>query len=418
MEDLSNLDKLKSTFKKYVSKQIVDKLLENEDLLNLGGQELTVTTLFSDIRGFTRMSENMQPIDVVKTLNAYFDLMIEVVFKFDGTLDKIIGDELMVIYGAPIPGHDDTKRALFTALEMQRLLEDFNDTRKKVGANPIEIGIGINRGKTIAGNIGSKEQMNYTVIGDAVNLASRLCSNAKSGQILVSESVYLEVVDYGIFDFQRLDSIFVKGKENEVSIFSLVKCNCSPKVIAAFDLVLELLLKLAPELYYHSISHTLDVFRTSRNIALSEGVSDSDLELIQVAALFHDTGFLEKSVGHEEISCKLAQDNLGSLGFNKEQITSVCEMIRATKIPQQPTNLLGKILADADLDYLGRTDFQEIASLLYKELSHQNNLLLEAEWDQIQIKFLRNHHYFTKTSIKLRTEQKNKHLQSLIEKYL
>jgi adenylate cyclase len=212
MEDLSNLDKLKSTFKKYVSKQIVDKLLENEDLLNLGGQELTVTTLFSDIRGFTRMSENMQPIDVVKTLNAYFDLMIEVVFKFDGTLDKIIGDELMVIYGAPIPGHDDTKRALFTALEMQRLLEDFNDTRKKVGANPIEIGIGINRGKTIAGNIGSKEQMNYTVIGDAVNLASRLCSNAKSGQILVSESVYLEVVDYGIFDFQRLDSIFVKGK--------------------------------------------------------------------------------------------------------------------------------------------------------------------------------------------------------------
>ena len=179
-----------------------------------------------------------------------------------------------------------------------------------------------------------------------------------------------------------------------------------------------MLLKLAPELYYHSISHTLDVFRTSRNIALSEGVSDSDLELIQVAALFHDTRFLEKSVGHEEISCKLAQDNLGSLGFNKEQITSVCEMIRATKIPQQPTNLLGKILADADLDYLGRTDFQEIASLLYKELSHQNNLLLEAEWDQIQIKFLRNHHYFTKTSIKLRTEQKNKHLQSLIEKYL
>jgi len=412
------LDKLKSTFKKYVSKQIVDKLLENEDLLNLGGQELTVTTLFSDIRGFTRMSENMQPIDVVKTLNAYFDLMIEVVFKYNGTLDKIIGDELMVIYGAPIYGYDDTKRALFTALEMQKLLEDFNANRREMGAIPIEIGIGINRGKTIAGNIGSKEQMNYTVIGDAVNLASRLCSNAKSGQILVSEAVYLEVVNYGIFDFQRLDSIMVKGKENEVSIFSLIKCNCSPRVIATFDIVLELLLKLAPELYYHSISHTLDVFRTSRNIALSEGVSDSDLELIQVAALFHDTGFLEKSIGHEEISCKLAQNSLGQLGFDKKEISSVCDMILATKIPQQPTDLMGQILADADLDYLGRADFPVIADLLFKELSHQNNSLLESDWDQIQIKFIRNHQYFTKTSIELRTEQKKNHLQALIEKYL
>lgn len=188
--------------------------------MNLGGQELTVTTLFSDIRGFTRMSENMLPIDVVKTLNAYFDLMIDVVFKHNGTLDKIIGDELMVIYGAPIHGHDDTKRALLTAIEMQKLLIDFNAARKEMGMSPIEIGIGINRGKTIAGNIGSKEQMNYTVIGDAVNLASRLCSNANAGQILVSEAVVLEVEKYGIFDFEKLQAIMVKGKEKEVQIFS------------------------------------------------------------------------------------------------------------------------------------------------------------------------------------------------------
>jgi hypothetical protein len=93
-------------------------------------------------------------------------------------------------------------------------------------------------------------------------------------------------------------------------------------------------------------------------------------------------------------------------------------MILATKIPQQPTDLLGQILADADLDYLGRADFPVIADLLFKELSHQNNLLLESDWDQIQIKFIRNHQYFTKTSIELRTEQKKNHLQALIEKYL
>lgn len=418
LEDISYLDKLKSTFKKYVSKQIVDKILENEDLLNLGGQELTVTTLFSDIRGFTRMSENMLPIDVVKTLNAYFDLMIDVVFKYNGTLDKIIGDELMVIYGAPIYGHDDTKRALLTAIEMQKLLIDFNAARKEMGMSPIEIGIGINRGKTIAGNIGSKEQMNYTVIGDAVNLASRLCSNANAGQILVSEAVVLEVEKYGIFDFEKLKAIMVKGKEKEVQIFSLLKCNCTPRVLAALDLVVsDLLVNLDPELYYHSISHTLDVFKTCRLIALSEGVSEADMELLQIAALFHDTGFLEKSVGHEEISCQIAQNNLFGLGFNKSQINAICEMIRATKIPQQPTNLLEQIIADADLDYLGRSDFHDIASLLFKELKHKNMSLIEADWDQIQIKFLQSHHYFTQTSLYLRKGLKKKHLQFLINKY-
>jgi adenylate cyclase len=121
----------------------------------------------------------------------------------------------MVIYGAPIYGHDDTQRALLTAIEMQKLLIDFNAGRKEKGMDPIEIGIGINRGKAIAGNIGSKDQMNYTVIGDAVNLASRLCSNADAGQILVSESVVAEVDHSGLFDFQKLEAIKVKGKHKK-----------------------------------------------------------------------------------------------------------------------------------------------------------------------------------------------------------
>ena len=141
------------------------------------------------------------------------------------------------------------------------------------------------------------------------------------------------------------------------------------------------------------------------------------MELLQIAALFHDTGFLEKSVGHEEISCQIAQNNLFGLGFNKSQINAICEMIRATKIPQQPTNLLEQIIADADLDYLGRSDFHDIASLLFKELKHKNMSLIEADWDQIQIKFLQSHHYFTQTSLYLRKGLKKKHLQFLINKY-
>lgn len=418
MEDISYLDKIKSTFKKYVSKQIVDKILENEDLLNLGGQELTLTTIFTDIRGFTNMSEKMDPIDVVKTLNEYFDLMIDVVFKYNGTLDKIIGDALMIIYGAPIYGHDDTKRALLTAIEMQHLLLDFNAARKLNGIDPIEIGIGINRGKAIAGNIGSKDQMNYTVIGDAVNLAARLCSNADAGQILVSESVVSEVENLGLFDFQKLEAIKVKGKEQEVQIFALVKCFCTPKVLEVHDLVLsDLLINLAPDLYYHCISHTVDVFISARKIAILEGIGEDDLELLLVAALFHDTGFLVKADGHEEISCQFAQDHLFRIGFNKNQIDLICGMIMATKIPQKPLNKLEEIIADADLDYLGRNDFFTIGDQLFNELQARKVVDNVFDWDQIQIKFLENHQYFTKTSQKSRATQKEKHLQLIKSKY-
>jgi PAS domain S-box-containing protein len=418
MEDISYLDKIKSTFKKYVSKQIVDKILENEDLLNLGGQELTLTTIFTDIRGFTNMSEKMDPIDVVRTLNDYFDLMIDVVFKYNGTLDKIIGDALMVIYGAPIYGHDDTQRALLTAIEMQKLLIDFNAGRIEKGMDPIEIGIGINRGKAIAGNIGSKDQMNYTVIGDAVNLASRLCSNADAGQILVSESVVAEVEHSGLFDFQKLEAIKVKGKAQEVQIYALSTCFATPKVLEVYDLVINrLLINLSPDLFYHAISHTLDVFTSARKIAISEGVGEDDLELLLVAALFHDTGFLVQADGHEEISCQMATDHLIPIGFSKAEMEIICGMIWATKIPQKPQNLLEEILADADLDYLGRADFFTIGSQLFNELKVRNVVNEESAWDQIQIKFLENHHYFTNTARNLRAEQKEKHLQIIKSKY-
>lgn len=324
----------------------------------------------------------------------------------------------MVIYGAPIYGHDDTKRALLTAIEMQKLLVDFNAVRKDKGMDPIEIGIGINRGKAIAGNIGSKDQMNYTVIGDAVNLAARLCSNAEPGQILVSESVVSDVDATGLFDFQKLDAIKVKGKENEVQIYALSKCFCTNKVLEVYDLVIaDMLTHLSTDLYYHSIAHTLDVFTSARKIAILEGVSDHDLELLLVATLFHDTGFLVKADGHEEISCQFAKEHLFHIGFTLPEIEIICGMIMATKIPQKPQNKLEEIIADADLDYLGRDDFFTIGGQLFKELKARKVVNQESDWDQIQIKFLENHHYFTDTVRNMREAQKQKHLHLIKLKY-
>ena len=219
IEDISDVSKVKNTFKRYVSKQVVDEILDNEAKLNLGGEEREATILFTDIRGFTSMSEKMNPKTVVSTLNEYFSEMIDIVFKHNGTLDKIIGDELMVIYGAPLSSDDDTYRAVKTAIDMQLCIKEMNKKRKKNKEAEILVGAGINKGNVVSGNIGSREMMDYTVIGDTVNLGSRLCSAANPGEILVSKSVYEGLKND--FPFKKLDPIRVKGKAKKVYVYSL-----------------------------------------------------------------------------------------------------------------------------------------------------------------------------------------------------
>ncbi|OUX32711.1 MAG: hypothetical protein CBE24_02970 [bacterium TMED264] len=219
IEDISDVSKVKNTFKRYVSKQVVDEILDNEAKLNLGGEEREATILFTDIRGFTSMSEKMDPKTVVSTLNEYFSEMIDIVFKYNGTLDKIIGDELMIVYGAPLSSKDDTFRAVKTAIEMQLCIKEMNKKRKEKNEAEILVGAGINRGNVVSGNIGSREMMDYTVIGDTVNLGSRLCSAANPGEILVSRSVYDGLKND--FPFKELDPIRVKGKAEKVNIYSI-----------------------------------------------------------------------------------------------------------------------------------------------------------------------------------------------------
>ncbi len=213
-EDLSGINKIKSTFKKYVSENIVDELLQNDNSLELGGAQSEVCVLFSDIRGFTALSEKMKPSDVVYLLNTYFESMIEVVFSHNGTLDKIIGDELMVLYGVPLKTKNDSQSAVNSAIAMFKALETFNKEIEKENLPKLQIGIGINYGKVVSGNIGSERQMNYTVIGDAVNLASRLCSHAKSGEVVISKSVYERLEANTGFIAQT--PIMVKGKSQEI----------------------------------------------------------------------------------------------------------------------------------------------------------------------------------------------------------
>ena len=219
IEDISDINKVKNTFKRYVSKQVVDNLLDDETNLNLGGENREVTILFTDIRGFTSMAEKMKPEKVVLTLNEYFSEMIDIVFKHNGTLDKIIGDELMIVFGAPLSSDDDTERALNTAIEMQNKISDLNKVRKKRKEPPILVGAGINKGQVVSGNIGSRDMMDYTVVGDTVNLGSRLCSAASAGEIIVSGRVKNSTEQ--LFSFKELKPIRVKGKKDKIDVYQV-----------------------------------------------------------------------------------------------------------------------------------------------------------------------------------------------------
>lgn len=184
---------------------------------------------------------------------------------------------------------------------------------------------------------------------------------------------------------------------------------------AAEDFILQKLhSELSEELYYHGPHHTLDVADSAIRIALAEDISDEEtLTLLRTAALFHDAGFITSYKGHEAEGCRMAREYLPRFGYESEQIDTICNMIEATKVPQDPRNLLEEIICDADLDYLGRDDFEPIADSLFRELNASGLVADKQAWDAKQIQFLENHRYHTATALTTRQPLKQLHLQRL-----
>jgi hypothetical protein len=180
--------------------------------------------------------------------------------------------------------------------------------------------------------------------------------------------------------------------------------------------VCEKLKGLDPHLTYHDLKHTLDVVKQSKRIALEEGIdNERDLLLLEVAAFYHDTGFLRTYANHEEAGCKLFLEDAANYQFTEEDTQTVVGLIMATKIPQSPKTGLEKIICDADLDYLGRDDFFEIGDTLRKEFLHFHIVATDKEWEALQLKFLTAHKYFTNDSKKRREPHKQLHLQKLLQ---
>lgn len=193
-----------------------------------------------------------------------------------------------------------------------------------------------------------------------------------------------------------------------------MKQNCADFRKAEEFIISKLDKELSPALFYHNKAHTLDVLQMSMEISNAESVSVNDQKLLRIAALFHDSGFLYVYQDHEAKGCELAGQWLANFGFSTEQIEMICNMIMATKIPQNPKTKLEMIIADADLDYLGRGSVEANAQKLFEELKVHNVLKDEKEWIPFQINFLKQHRYFTNYSRKFRDPNKKKYLDRLV----
>jgi adenylate cyclase len=220
--DLSQIQKytsLRSMFSRYVAKQVVDQITTSEEIM-LRGEKRDISVLFSDIRDFTLMAEQLEPTEVVATLNAYFSCMIDVIYAYEGTLDKFLGDGIMCIFGAPIDQEDHAVRVARTAVAMKHALGKFNEQQVANNKPTLEVGIGINTGDAVVGNVGSEKRLEYTAIGDHVNLAARLQSIASGGQILITEHTYHAIKPFATVI--PLPPVKLKGKIDYVQIYELV----------------------------------------------------------------------------------------------------------------------------------------------------------------------------------------------------
>ncbi|MBW4660539.1 MAG: adenylate/guanylate cyclase domain-containing protein [Drouetiella hepatica Uher 2000/2452] len=259
MDDISDERRLKTMMYRYMTQDLAEQLLSSGDA-KLGGERKEVSVLFSDIRGYTSLTESMEAEEVVAMLNAYFETMVDAVFTHKGILDKYIGDAIMAVYGSPFPLEDHAWMAIQTAIEMRQRLTHFNDSRPN--SRKIKIGIGINSDSVISGNIGSSRRMEFTAIGDGVNLGSRLegASKQYGCDIVISETTY-EPCRHQVW-VRELDYIRVKGKSKPVSIYELVG--------------------LRSEVLPDSKMRSIDLYRQGRELYLSRKFSSARTAFSQI----------------------------------------------------------------------------------------------------------------------------------------
>lgn len=387
-----------------------------------------VTVLFSDIEGFTRITDETNPENLIDQLDKFFLYFDSVVERFRIEKIKTIGDAYMCAGGIPQKNRTNPIEVILAAIEMMQFMKHITASKGK--RNVWELRIGIDTGPVIAGVVG-RSKLTYDIWGSTVNTASRMESSGEVGQINISGNTFMFVKDYFDCTFRGkmpvknkgdIQMYFVKGIKADLSnnlegIQPNHEFNILLQLIRLGDLeefVLEKLEKGLPkDLYYHNLKHTVDVYTQVELIGRSENLTKEEILVLRTAALFHDAGHMIDYATHEEMSVKLAREILPEYYYTKEQINTIAQLIMVTKMPPKPVSLLEQIICDADLDYLGRPDFIPVSNKLYQELHEHGKIGTLREWNELQIKFIEGHHYFSNTARRLRNVNKNTQLAKL-----
>jgi len=208
---------MRAAFERYVAPSVVERVLQNPEMLQLGGARREISVLFADLRGYTAFAEQAPPEEVVALLNEYFSLTMDVVFSREGTLDKFLGDGAMVFFNAPEEQPDHVYRAVDAALTLQHMLAEHNAARSNLG---LAFGIGVHMGEAIVGNVGARQAMNYTAIGDTVNVAKRLQEHAQAGEVLISAAVVQRLGER--VEVESVGAVPIKGRQQPIEAYRLL----------------------------------------------------------------------------------------------------------------------------------------------------------------------------------------------------
>lgn len=391
-----------------------------------------VTVMFTDIRNFTYIAEDMKPQDLVSRLDSYFVKFDEIIEKYGIEKIKTVGDAYLCAGGLPIRNKSNPIDTVLAGLEIQRFMIEAN---KELGDEAWNLRIGIHTGALIAGVIGTK-RFAYDIWGDTVNIAQRMENSSEVGKVNVSGKTYEAIAPFFDCTYRgkipaknkgEIDMFFVDGIKPELSVDGLgIEPNEQFWKYVNLHLysgihyrnaekhILKVLKNELPEnLYYHGVHHMYDVCTAVERIAHMEGIIGEDLFLLKTAALYHDAGFVEQYEKNEPIGIRMAQEALPNFGYTDDQVELVAELIRATIFPHDPKTHLQQIMCDADLDYLGREDFDEISDSLRRELYEFGKIENDKQWDEMQVGFFGVHKYFTESSKRTREGKKNENLQRI-----
>jgi class 3 adenylate cyclase/predicted metal-dependent HD superfamily phosphohydrolase len=395
----------------------------------------TVSVLFTDFVGFTKIAEHMSPTELVSKLDVYFRKFDEIIVNNNLEKIKTIGDAYMCAGGVPVRNNTNPIDTCLAALQIQDYMRKHKNEAIINHTDYWELRLGINTGEVTAGVIGS-ERLAFDVWGATVNHAQRMEMLGEPGKVTITGSTFKHIEPYfecvfrgkaqtksrGLLDMYTVErikpelSVDGEGVYPNDRFHQIVNLHhySSINYYKAERHIIKVLEKgLSDKLHYHSIEHTKDVVKAVERLALMEGVTDEGLFLLKSAATYHDAGFVEQYEKNEPIGARLAEEILPKYGYTEQHIEKIKELIYVTQIPHKPKNNLEEIICDADLDYLGRDDFHEIADRLRRELREHGKIDSDRKWDELQVSFLTAHRYFTETAIRTRKDKKLKNLEEI-----